>query len=153
MKKDHDPQLQEALVAETSTLLDLVNDAQRSNGWPDEELERLLGLKDANVMTLIREGAVHLSYSAALNIETHLQVNALEMLQAFTRDQASALEQAVLAMYEVAKVDEISGYISLAYKAAASGDKRVSSLKLPHATVWVMPHAAMKPEEVIEATD
>jgi hypothetical protein len=135
------------------SLLELITAAQLREKWSDAELDRHLGLRDASLMALVREGAVDLSYSTVLNIESHLDVNPLQMLQSFLSHQGASTERAVLAMYELLKVKEETRRIEVAYGAACDGDTRVSSLRLPHATVWVVPHATMKPEEAAGHAD
>lgn len=146
MTKVQDAQLPVTRGAGTSPFVGLIEDAQRRNGWTDEDLERELGLEGANLMTLVRKRVVQLSYCTALKIDNHLDANALELLQVFIRCQATAAEDAVFAMYKHLKVGGDCQRLVDAYEAVVEGDNRVSSLKLPHATVWVVPDATMKPE-------
>lgn len=54
MTKVQDAQLPVTRGAGTSPFVELIEDAQRRNGWTDEDLERELGLEGASVMTLVR---------------------------------------------------------------------------------------------------
>lgn len=146
MTQDQDAQLPEVVATDATTLLELIDDAQRRKGWTDEDLEGRLGLKDARLMTLLRQGVVRLSFDTALKIETHLYANVLEVLQVFTRERATDTCAAVIAIYHRLTVGQDIQRIVDAYQAIVDGDERVSSIKLPYATVWVMPDGMMKGE-------
>jgi len=133
-------------ATEPVPFLELIEEAQRSNDWTDEELERRMGLREAGPMSLVRQGAVHLSYSTALKIDEHLNANALVLLKAAIHSHAAAIEDAVLAMYGRLSLDADNASIVAAYRAVLAGDMRVTTLTLPQATVWVVPHAILKPE-------
>ncbi|NMM80891.1 hypothetical protein B2J86_08120 [Acidovorax sp. SRB_14] len=153
MTENQSPTLDKAAVLRHPTFLELILDAQRRNGWTDEELEHKLGLRKANLMALVREGVVQLSYDTALNIESHLEANVLQTLQASLRSHAASMEAAVLSMYALLKVDGESHRIIQAYGSVLDGDTRVSTLKLTKATVWIVPDATMKPEGENEGED
>lgn len=146
MTEGQDAQLPEVVATDANTLLDLIDEAQRRREWTDEDLEGSLGLKEARLMTLLRKGVVRLSFDTALKIETHLYANVLEVLQVFTREGATDSWTAVIAAYQRLTVDKDIQPVIDAYQAIVEGGKRVSSFKLPHATVWVMPEGMMKDE-------
>ncbi len=105
MTQDQDAQLPEVVATDATTLLDLIDDAQRRKEWTDEDLEGSLGLKEASLMMLLRKGIVRLSFDTALKIETHLYANVLAVLQVFTRERATDSWAAVIATYQRLTVD------------------------------------------------
>lgn len=147
MTQNEDAQLPEVVGTNAPTLLDLIDDAQLRNGWTDEELEGSLGLKEARLMMLLRKGIVRLSFDTALKIETHLYADVLEVLQVFTRERATDSWAAVIAAYQRLTVDEAIQPVIDAYQAIAEGEQRVSSFKLPRATVCLMPAGMMNDEQ------
>lgn len=131
----------------TSPVVDLIDDAQRTNDWDDDDFERALGVAGAGLMTLLRNRVVQLSYRAVVERDLHLKANVLEVLQALMRSNATDAVDAVSAIYSKLRVGDDAQRILYAYREAGADDNRVSALQLPHATVWVVPNTALKPED------
>lgn len=153
MTEHQDEHLPEALAIGNTPFRDLITEAQRKNQWTDEDLAQRLGLTQHSLMALVRQGTLQLSYRCALSIAPDLDSNAVQMLQAFVRDQASAAEMAMLGMYSLLKVNNDANRIILAYAAILAGDKQVCTLKLPQATVLLVPEVTQKPDSEIDGAD
>lgn len=153
MTKIQSEKLPEALPTRASPFLELIKEVQQAKDWNDDEMEHHLGLKKAGIMTLIREGILLPSYRSALNLDSYFDANYVELLQVFIRGQATSIEQAIVDMHVHMRENNVDGRIAQAYGAVLSGDKRVCAVKLPMATVLVVPDAAMKPESEDGETD
>ena len=65
--------------------MDLTEEAQQTHGWTDSDIEYRLGVQGATLLSLIRKGVVRFSSRGVLDLEPHVKVSALEVLQALTR--------------------------------------------------------------------
>lgn len=135
----------EAVSGNSPTMLELIEEAQKTHGWTDKDIEHRLGLPGDTLLPLIRKGVVQLSPRGALDLEPHLNVSALEVLQALIRsnmtEEIGCLPEVIARMTLRRECYEVV----VACCAVQAGEKTVVSVKWPQATVLVVPDTVMKP--------
>lgn len=126
-------------------MLELIEEAQKTHGWTDKDIEHRLRLTGDTLLPLLRKGVVQFSPRGALDLEPHLNVNALEVLQALIRsnmtEEIEYLQEVIARMTFRRECYEVFA----AWGAVQAGEKNVVSVKWPQATVLVVPDAVMKP--------
>lgn len=85
MKKGQAVQQPEAPTLVLSTLLQLIDQEQRDDGWTDDDLEQHLGVEGLGLMKLMRMGVVQMAYRSVVDIEQKMHANVLAVLQALIR--------------------------------------------------------------------
>lgn len=127
-----------------ATVLQMLDRAQKEGGWTDEEFERSLGAEGMSLMALIRAGIVQFAYKTVLDLEPHVKENVLEVLRAVIHSRAEDAAESIGQIYKELAISSDSTQIVRAYEAALNGGDKPTVLKLPRATVLVVPDVMMQ---------
>lgn len=145
MKKGLTVQQPEAPTLALPTLLQLIDQEQREDGWTDDDLEQHLGVEGLGLMDLMRKGVVQMAYRSAVDIEQKMHANVLAVLQALVRSHMMDAADCIPEIHARLSIGPDCSRLVKTYQDVVNGEARISTLKMPHATVWVVPNAAMKP--------
>lgn len=145
MKRGQPAQQPEAPATTLPTLLELIDREQQEDGWSDDDLEQHLGVEGLSLMELLRKGVVQITYRVAVDLEQKMRANILAVLQALIRSHMTDAADCVPEIHARLSIGRDGSRIVQSYEDVVNGETRLTSLKLSHATVWVVPNAAMKP--------
>lgn len=121
------------------TLDGIIEARQRSLGLTDDEIIKRLGLGEENIVALLRQGKVKPSYRLVPALSDLLDVNLIDLIRAMVHDSMRDVMDSVKPIYESRSITSEGSQILTAYNLAIRGEPGTKTIRVPGATVFVVP--------------